>query len=631
MFLALTAIEKYWDKSKEILFLGEWCITSKSNLSNAKYKVLDYHWKDFKKIESDNDYIFKVYKSLMPLLAEKLNKIHNIKLPFRYWEILVGVWLLKFIELSFDRYSTIIQLRKISDKIDCWVTDEYLIPPTFGDFYLFSQEDKYNFSFFSSIINKLKLNINLTRIDFDPDNIPSSVTNNINDYEANKRIKPSKNIIQKIKRIKIETVVNKIKNINFIRSLIILPYKIIIYKFRRFLSFFYNDIFLNINLAIYENDLKKTFRRLKHVYYKNPTEMPGYAPKKIKPDQNLRKDKIIYPNVNEFIKLLCSLILENIPMEYLEHFSGYRQYCINSGIIPKKIPHIVAIRSSFEYQAQLRFLASEFSNLGSNILTIQEGGGMNVRKINQKDVESNYIGCDYFLSWGWKYNHDNFFRFHMSKTFWIKKNTYNKNGHILMVGGSCRRYHWSVYEGHIINSFYKKHVNLNNKFLKLVNKEVYDKILYRFHIQFGQNEIKDIMDENPKLTISLREDDDHFYELLYNSSITVMTSDYTANLQSMIINRPTLWLWDSDYHTIREDSKKYYDELHDVGILYYDPLSCAKKINEISIDPMKWWMSEDIQKARSNFSNNFCNVSEDLSYDLYKIVNKIIGKKNYAR
>ena len=201
MFLALTAIEKYWDKSKEILFLGEWCITSKSNISNIKFKVLDYHWKDLKKIESDNDYIFKVYKSLMPLLAVKLNKIHNIKLPFRYWEILVGVWLLKFIELSFDRYSTIIQLRKISDKIDCWVTDEYLIPPTFGDFYLFSQEDKYNFSFFSSIINKLKLNINLTRIDFDPDNIPSSVANNINDYEANKRIKPSKNIIQKIKRI----------------------------------------------------------------------------------------------------------------------------------------------------------------------------------------------------------------------------------------------------------------------------------------------------------------------------------------------------------------------------------------------------------------------------------------------
>ena len=150
-------------------------------------------------------------------------------------------------------------------------------------------------------------------------------------------------------------------------------------------------------------------------------------------------------------------------------------------------------------------------------------------------------------------------------------------------------------------------------------------------MQYGQNEVKDIMDENPKLTISLREDDDDFYELLYNSSMTVMTSDYTANLQSMIINRPTLWLWDLDYHTIREDSKKYYDELHDVGILFYDPLSCAKKINEISIDPMKWWMSENIQKARNNFSNNFCNVSKDLSYDLYKIVNNIVNKKNYAR
>ena len=100
----------------------------------------------------------------MPLLAEKLNKIQNVNLPFRYWEILVGVWFVKFIELSFDRYATIIQLRKISDKIDCWVTDEYLIPPTFSDFYHFSQEDKYNFSLFSSIINKLKLYINIKAI-----------------------------------------------------------------------------------------------------------------------------------------------------------------------------------------------------------------------------------------------------------------------------------------------------------------------------------------------------------------------------------------------------------------------------------------------------------------------------------
>jgi len=400
MFLALTAIEKYWDKSKEILFLGEWCITSKSNISNIKFKVLDYHWKDLKKIESDNHYIFQVYKSLMPLLADKLNKIHNINLPFRYWEILTGVWFIKFIELSFDRYSTIIQLRKISDKIDCWVTDEYIIPPTFFDFYLFSQEDKYNFSLFSSIIHKLKLNINLTRIDFDPDNIPSSVRNNINDYDANKRKKQNKNIIQKIKRIKIETVVNKIKNNNFIRSLIILPYQVIIYKFRRYLSFFYNDTFLNINLPTNENDLKKIFRRLKHVYYHNPKGDPDYSPKKFKFDQNLRKDEIICPNANEFIKLLCSLIMENIPAEYLEHFSEYRQHYINSSVIPKKIPHIAAIRCPLEYQSSIRFITSELSNLGTKILSCQEGGGMNVRKINQKDVELNYIGCDYFMSWG---------------------------------------------------------------------------------------------------------------------------------------------------------------------------------------------------------------------------------------
>ena len=54
MFLATTALDKYWDKDQKILFLGNWCITKDSSISNTDYEILPYHWKDLNKAELDS-------------------------------------------------------------------------------------------------------------------------------------------------------------------------------------------------------------------------------------------------------------------------------------------------------------------------------------------------------------------------------------------------------------------------------------------------------------------------------------------------------------------------------------------------------------------------------------------------
>ena len=42
---------------------------------------------------------------MMPILSKKLNKELKKNFTVRFWEILVGVWYVKFIEFSFDRYQ----------------------------------------------------------------------------------------------------------------------------------------------------------------------------------------------------------------------------------------------------------------------------------------------------------------------------------------------------------------------------------------------------------------------------------------------------------------------------------------------------------------------------------------------
>ena len=143
MFLALTAIESLWKKNTNILFLGKWCIRNTSNVKNIKYKIHKYHWDDQDKVEVDNEYIFNLYKKLIPLLSDKLNKIKNTTYSNRYWEILLGVWYVKHIEFLFDRYTVVDQLKNYRN-LETHITDDFIYSKTFTEFYWNSQEDFYN-------------------------------------------------------------------------------------------------------------------------------------------------------------------------------------------------------------------------------------------------------------------------------------------------------------------------------------------------------------------------------------------------------------------------------------------------------------------------------------------------------
>ena len=214
----------------------------------------------------------------------------------------------------------------------------------------------------------------------------------------------------------------------------------------------------------------------------------------------------------------------------------------------------------------------------------------------------------------------------MTKTFWLHNNRLNPNGHILLIGGSCRRYHWSVYEGQLLK-FNQIHIKKNINFLKKLDKNLINNLIYRFHVQYGENEIKNVVDEIPNIKISLREDTSvDFYKILYDSKLVINTSDYTANLQSLIINIPTIWYWDREYHTVREESKIYYDILYENGILFYDEDKFLQQLKEVVKDPLVWWNSNKIQLARKTFCDNFCRVTPNIENKFFEVSNLIVNE-----
>ena len=87
-----------------------------------------------------------------------------------------------------------------------------------------------------------------------------------------------------------------------------------------------------------------------------------------------------------------------------------------------------------------------------------------------------------------------------------------------------------------------------------------------------------------------------------------------------MINHPTVLLWPKEFNLIKPEFDHYYKNLENAGILYYNSEDCAAKVDSISNNPMKWWSTEKVQKAKNDFCDNFTRFSSNFGSELAKLL-----------
>ena len=96
-------------KGSHILFLNEGCKLYKTN-KNYKYELYKnnscVNYK-INSIEKKFPYLLKIYESLLGTLSLRLNKIHKLNYPIKYWRIIIGPWLFEFISIIFHNWKTL--------------------------------------------------------------------------------------------------------------------------------------------------------------------------------------------------------------------------------------------------------------------------------------------------------------------------------------------------------------------------------------------------------------------------------------------------------------------------------------------------------------------------------------------
>jgi putative transferase (TIGR04331 family) len=580
-FLITTSLEETWNTDKKIFFLGEWCkqIHRKAFWNKLNSKTQTYHWNNREKLKKDYNYSKSLYNNLISELTKNLNFYHKVNYSSRYWKIVLGPWLLSFIQVVLERYENIEQLEGDENEYETIILkiDKNILLPT--DYEMYSRlimSDTWNHFIFSEIIKNLK---NQRKISFKEKEFKDR--ENFRGYLKIKHYSK----IRKIYSLFTSIFKKKIKKEKFLIS-------------ESYLGFF-SELILNLKLGCFP----------KFDNFKLPEE-------KIINDEE-RKEYLLkdFSPRNEFEKILCNLIKIQIPISYFENFEKIQK--IISNINWPEQPKIIFTSHFLQKTIQAVYTAEKVEKFDAKLIHGQHGGAYGQYLFSTlQDYEIDV--CDKFLSWGWpNLKNKKVVPFGIIKN--ISKIKYNKkNNKILLILRSQSRY------THRINS-YSGSYQLHNYFKECVqfckkidNVMQTNQLIVRLHARRFWDEGLLFKNEFPKLNID--EGYKSIHELVSNSKLVVHSYVGTGYLETLTSNFPTIVFTNVSDCLLSQDTIDDLKILSEAKIFHpnYESAADFIKKNHQNIDD--WWKDDITQKARSFFCKKYANKNKNKINNLVKIL-----------
>jgi len=586
VFLATTALEDFWDITKPIVFLGDWCLrySRRSVWENLNKEVLDGIWKDKRKFHDAYLYLQEIYELLLKQMAELLDEVHEEHHNIRYWRIIIGPWLFHYLDVLYDRYLCIEQAMEKYKYYDTIILNEesFVTPRSTLEFVLLSVDDPYNLQIYSRILSAKECNFKKKSY-----NLTKSEDQNIS----------KNNILKNIKRKIITKFMHSIALADANKSVYLVD------------PYFSNKSIIKLFL--------KTKGKVKPIFT-TEEKLPDATP-----NQNMRNCfKNISLNNDKFQKIIANYLAYDIPYVFLESYKMIKKESFNYPSKPKAIVSWV----SWYFDEKFKIWAAIASEAGSSLYGVQHGGTHGIDKYMQS-MDHEIAITDKYYSWGWNYPefHERIVPMPASKIIGRNKFKKNKNNNrILFAGNAFPRYLYRLQ--YPTNNHMKKYCDYVIKFIKSVNLAYQKFINYRAFIQdYGLDIVKRIQNTYPDLV--MEDWDIPFQESLMNCKLFVCDHLGTVHAEALSLNVPTILFWDTESIINRTEVNGYFSNLNATGILHYSPESAANKVSEVYDNVDDWWSDRERQSARLEFCDKFAKISpnaiDEWSNELNKISRRI--------
>lgn len=579
--LVLSSNKRAWKSDTPILFLGNWCFQNdkKKILSSLDAIVAEPY--GLSKKDKDRDFIKakEIEEKLLEQLTLVLNEYHSTNFEKRYWQILLGHWLRRYINVMLNRKNTLEQcLKKYNVSMVSLFTDdnyELATDNTISALWAFN-DDQWNNVLYKKLFKYLDINI---PINFIPRDDKSSFA-----FKGLKYPKTSyKKMLSYIKIIisKLLTIFSKKSDGFIIESFMGLK----------------NELGLQLRLGQLPQIWRTESFELSKTYNSKHRNI-------------LRKNINIAfsDNSDEFI---YDMLFQLMPICFIE---GYQE--LNQSVMElkwPKNPRFIFTCNSFDTDELFKAWTAMKVINGSKYIVGQHGANYGTYSYMNPSVEE--VTADSFLTWGWEdglIQHKPMF---ITKKINLKEKEYDSHGRLLFIQDML--YHradtWDRNAEHEIY-FNQQKIFYNN--LSIKPKESVTLRLHSSYILRNPNEKKLWLDHDKSVYVD--SGNSPIEELIKKSRIVVFSYDSTGMLEILSKNIPVIAFWENQLDCIRESAKIYYESLHKAKIIHFSPESAAEQINDIWENIESWWESHEVQNARKLFCNNYAKRSNKPVNDLSK-------------
>ena len=563
--LVTTSIEDSWDANLSTVFLGEWC--KKSNRqhiwSEIESEVLPPYGLKSKQKVSDIDEKHELYDILLIELSSKLNAFHQTNHSIRYWTIIIGPWLDSFMMVVMNRYKSLevaLNSFQISKTILVNQKDFSLTRKDYSDFRKAINSDLWNNALYVEILKNM-----------DNQNVEILIKN-IDIVKSNKH--------------KVEFSLKSFFKKIFFK----------VFDFCSFLSRNTDAFIINSYLPILDEIKLKILLWQLPIIWKSPELDFNFLD-----DVEVDRDNINleFKEFDGLERELRRLIVKLIPKIYIE---GYEYMCKQANTLKWPTnPKFIYTSNNFTADELFKFWLAFQTEQGVPYYAGQHGANYGTFYGSKNWTELNTV--DRFYSWGWKDSYKNLNAIPAFNFGIVNKKTLKhlKNGKLILAERSP-----GTRDG-IHDRFYETSSSHDEmlKLYGLLTKEVQKNSLIRLHHR-STYELS-WKTKFPSLKVDKGKTD--IFKLIKKSRLVLFNYDSAGLLELLALNIPVICFWDETFGHLLPQSKKYYNLLKDVNILFDITTEVADHINLNWDNIDSWWYSLEVQDARIKFCQEYSKVS----------------------
>lgn len=580
IFLGTTALSEFWDRSAEkIVFLGQWCLRydRREDWQGLNYEILPHPWEDREAMHRAAIYEEEVYEECLNLLGEFLGEVHGEPHGDTYWRIILGPWLINYIQALHERYLCLKQalaqyprLRTIG-----LAASSFQTPRFFWDHILGSYGDAYNLQLYTGILQILGHSPAPQSLQWDWEPWPVLAMDNLPWKKRLWRqllwplwLKAGPGWALKASTLMVDLTISKQHLLQLMR----------LTGFRaRWCSLPDPGVWVS-------DDTHLDFSRRRLL-------------------GNLQ-----LKTADRFRTVLLKTLPVNLPVMYLEGYAGCRAWVKEK--CPAAAPAKIVTNTGLDGNESFKFMAAHLKEQGAQLVAAQHGGFYgSARYVPHERYERKV--ADEFWSWGWGTRAEGIRRLPSPKLSILAGRRESVRRHrppyMFYVGNVIPRYHYRVWSCPTANQGLD-YLAWQVRFLQALGPGLRQKLLLRpYPRDEGWCVRARLRDALPDLNLDEPESD--YNDRLLQASLLICDMNQTTLLEGIAANIPTIAFWNPRHWELRPEAEGHYRLLREAGILHDDPEAAAAVIRNIWPEVEGWWQEKERQQARWDFAQRYALTS----------------------